>query len=109
MDLRVEVGVAVLQLELATGVVDGDATAELAEDLEDLAHVGDVGHALQAHRLARQQRGAQDGQHGVLVGRGHEAAGERRAAKHDEVGHGLGGKWTTGAASAVRVKCRCSV
>jgi hypothetical protein len=69
------------------GEVHRDVAAQRAEDLEDLLHVGDLGDAAQAHRLARQQRGAQDREDGVLVRRRDEPAAQRRAAVDDEVGH----------------------
>ena len=88
MALLVEVRVAVADIEHAAGEVDFDLAAEHAEDLDDLLHVGDLWDAAQAHRLTRQQRGAQDGQHGVLVRRRRDAAAQWRAAVDDEVGHG---------------------
>ena len=65
--------------------VDVDLAAEPLEEVEDLARVGDVGHAAQRHRLVGEQGGAEDRQHGVLVGgRDDRAAGERAAAVDDE-------------------------
>ena len=100
---RVEVGVRVVHVEDAGLEIQLDAGAEPAEDLDDLLHVGDLGHAAQAHRLLGQQRGAEDGQDGVLVGRGDDAAGEGRAAVDDQVGHRMR---ESVRASGARCDCR---
>ncbi|MNT18653.1 hypothetical protein D3C72_1538680 [compost metagenome] len=54
----IEMRVAVVQFQLARLVVHVNAGAELLEDIEDLAHIGDVWHAMQGQRLAGQQGGA---------------------------------------------------
>ncbi len=62
--------------------------AEIAEEIQQLADVGDVRHTQQAHRLSTQQGGAKHRQNGILVGGRDDPAAERRTAVHDKVGHG---------------------
>ncbi len=83
----VEHGVAVMQVQRAAVMVHADIGAKRAEDIEDLAHVGDVRHPVQPHRLVGQQGGAQHRQDSVLVGGGYDAATQRRAAMHDQIRH----------------------
>jgi len=78
----------VVQLQRAAGEVHLDRRAERAEELEQLAHVGDVRHPVQHDRLVGEQRGAQHRQHRILVGRRVDAAPQRAAAVHDQMAHG---------------------
>ncbi|MCY1221857.1 hypothetical protein D9M72_339290 [compost metagenome] len=89
----VESGVAVVQVERAGGFIEPDIAAQHAENIEDLADIGDVRHAVQAQRLVGQQRGAKHGQHCILVGRGDDAAAQGRATVDDEIGHGKAVGW----------------
>ena len=65
-----------VQVQHAGGFVQLHLAAQGAEDVQDLAHVGDVRHAVQPQRLIGQQRGAQDGQDRVLVGGRNDAAAQ---------------------------------
>ena len=58
-----------------------------AEERDELVEVGDVRDIFQRDGLIGEQRGAEDGQHGVLVAGGRDGAGEGLAAVDDEVGH----------------------
>ena len=58
-----------------------------AEERDELVEVGDVRDVFQRDGLIGEQRGAEDGQHGVLVAGGRDGAGEGLAAVDDEVGH----------------------
>ncbi|MNL45807.1 hypothetical protein D3C87_1684830 [compost metagenome] len=88
----VERGVAVMQVQRARGFIQLHLAAQRAEDVENLAHIGNVRHAMQRQGLVGQERGAQNGQHGVLVGRRNDAAAQGRATVDDEAGHGEGGR-----------------
>ncbi|MDT4884629.1 hypothetical protein FQZ97_1207880 [compost metagenome] len=57
----VERRVPVVQFQRARGLVQPDVAAQRAEDVQDLADVRDVGHAMQPQRLVGQQGGAQHG------------------------------------------------
>ena len=80
--------VAVAQPQDAGREIDVDVGAELTEEVEELPHVGDVGHAPQHDRFGRQQRRAEDRQHRVLVGRGRDDSAQRATAVHDQMAHG---------------------
>ena len=74
-----------MQVENACLEVHRDRAAQPAEHVEDLADIRDVGDAVKPHRFARQQRRAQDGQDGVLVGGRNDAALKGLAAVDDEM------------------------
>jgi hypothetical protein len=98
-----------LQLQRATFEVHLDRRAEFTKEIEQLAHVGDIGHAVQQHRLVSEQRGAQHRQHRVLVGRRNDVAPQGATAVHDQVAHGKGsqcwGEFSLPSAGEPGMKC----
>ena len=83
-------GGAVVQVQRSGHVVHVHVAAQGTENVENLAHIGDVGHAVQAQRLVGEQGGAKYRQNSVFIRRGCDAAAKRRAAEDDEIGHGWG-------------------
>ena len=70
--------------------VPADARALLLQKGHQLLHVRNRGDVREGHGLVREQTRAEDRQHGVLVARGSDGAGERFAAVDDEIGHRVG-------------------
>ena len=72
----------------AGDAVPGDARSLFLKERDQLLDIRYVGHVEESDGFVGQQRGAQDGQHGVLVARRRDGAGQRFAAVDDEIGHG---------------------
>jgi hypothetical protein len=72
-----------VDLEYFGPLIPAHGRAELAEELDDTCHVGDLGHVAQGDWRIGQQRRAKYGEDRVLVGRGLDAAGERLAAPYE--------------------------
>jgi len=86
--LRAKAGV--VDLHHAGGAVPVDAGALFLEKTDEFFEVGDRGDVSQGDGFVGQQRGTEDGQHGVFVAGGDDGAAERVAAVDDEVCHGVG-------------------
>ena len=72
-----------------TGVsVPVDPGPQGLKERDDFLDVGDVRHVPDRHRLIGQQRGAENGQHGVLVAGWNDCSGKRLPAFNDQTGHG---------------------
>ena len=71
----------------ARGLVPGDARTLLGEKRDELVDVRDRRDVEQADGRVGQERGAEDGQGGILVARRRDGAGEGLAASDDEIGH----------------------
>ena len=77
----------VVDLKRTGGPVPVDPGPQGLEEGDDFLHVGDVRHVPDRHRLIGQQRGAENGQHRVLVAGRNDRSGQRLSPLDDQTGH----------------------